>query len=77
MACASLQAAEPELAHTIATGALSGAGTPLPRLMDLMEDAGWWADLATPEERRAYAVACFNRFSQRERDEFRAFVEGR
>ncbi len=57
--------------------ALGGAGAPLPTFLDLVDEAGFWADMATPDERAAYAVACFNRFSKRERDEFRDFVEAR
>jgi hypothetical protein len=75
-AWAALQATEPELAQMVATAALGGAGAPRAAMEDVMADAGWWADLAAPEERAAYAVACFNRFSSVEREEFLEFVRG-
>ncbi|MFY9210037.1 MAG: hypothetical protein WAO69_02825 [Aestuariivita sp.] len=75
-AWAALHATEPELALMVARAALGCAGVPLPTLDDIVADAGWWADLAGPEERAAYAVACFNRFSPVEREEFREFVRG-
>ena len=75
-AWAALHATEPELAQMVATAALGGAGAPLPTMEDVMADAGWWADLAAPEERAAYAVACFNRFSPVEREEFLEFARG-
>ena len=77
MAWAALKAMEPEIALMTVETALGGAGAPLPTFHDLVDEAGFWADMATPDERAAYAVACFNRFSKRERDEFRAFVEAR
>ena len=76
-AWAALTAQEPEFALMTADAALGGGGAPLPTLIDVIDEAGFWADTATPDERAAYAVACFNRFSKLERDEFRAFVEAR
>ena len=77
MAWAALKATEPEFAQMAAETALGGCGAPLPTFHDVIGEAGFWADMATPDERAAYAVACFNRFSKRERDEFRAFVKAR
>ena len=77
LAWAALKAQEPEFALMTADAALGGGGAPLPTLIDVIDEAGFWADTATPDERAAYAVACFNRFSKLERDEFRAFVEAR
>lgn len=76
IAWAAINATEPCHASEVATAALGGYGMPQPALDDLMREAGWWADLARPEERAAYAVACFNRFSPKERDEFKEFVWG-
>jgi hypothetical protein len=75
-AWAALRATDPDIALMVAQAALGGAGMPLPPLDDVIDNAGWWADLATPDERAAYAVACFNRFSPLERDEFLEFVRG-
>jgi len=51
-----------------------GAGPPLPPLFAVEEDASFWADMAMPEELRAYAVACFNRMSPQDRAAFLAQV---
>jgi len=75
-ALAALRATDPDIALMVAQAALGGAGIPLSPLDDVIDDAGWWADMATAEERAAYAVACFNRFSPLERDEFLEFVRG-
>lgn len=76
MAWAALAATEPALAQEVASAALRGAGAPLPSFGPCMDDASWWADIATAEERACYAVACFNRFSRQEREEFRVFAGG-
>ena len=76
-AWAALRATDPDLALIVASEALGGAGMPPAALGDVMDDAGWWADLAAPEERAAYAVACFNRFTPLERDQFLEFAKGR
>lgn len=75
-ALAALRATGPDYVQLVATEALGGAGTPLAPFGDVMDDAGWWADLAAPEERAAYAVACVNRFTPLERDQFLEFLKG-
>ncbi len=77
VACAAILATDSEFAESIAYAVLEGAGAPLPAFFDIVSEAGFWADMATPQERAAYAVACFNRFSPVERDEFRDFAGGR
>jgi len=77
VACAALLATNAENAERVALSVLEGAGMPLPALDDILAEAGFWADCALPKERAAYAVACFNRFTDKERDDFRAFVGGR
>jgi hypothetical protein len=44
-----------------ATAALMGAGMPTAPLISHMDEAVFWADLATRAELKAYALACFNR----------------
>lgn len=77
VACAAILATDSEFAECIAYAVLEGAGAPLPAFFDIVSEAGFWADMATAQERAAYAVACFNRFSPVERDEFRDFAGGR
>ena len=48
------------------------AGSPLPVLLDIEDDARWWADLATLPELKAWMSACFVRLPRRDRDEFLA-----
>ena len=48
------------------------AGSPLPVLVDIDDDARWWADLATLPELKAWVSACFVRLPQRDREEFLA-----
>jgi hypothetical protein len=77
MAWAALKATKPEWAAMAAESALGVAGAPLPTFSDIVQEAGWWADCASPDERAAYVVACFNRLSKAERAEFLAFAEAR
>jgi hypothetical protein len=74
IAWAGLMATEAEFAALLAKELQMGVGMPLPPFGEVMEDARWWADIASPEERSAVAVACFNRFTANERNEFRAFI---
>jgi len=76
IALAALQATDAELAEMVGRVVLDGAGTPLPTFSEVMAEAALWTELATSDERAAYAVACFNRFSRIEKEEFREFVRG-
>ena len=49
-------------------------GSPLPILIDIEDDARWWADLATLPELKAWLVACFVRLSMRDQQEFLAIA---
>lgn len=74
MAVAALNATESELEQSIAEEALYDFGVHRPSFGTTILDAGVWADLATSEERAAYAVACVNRFTAAELSEFRSFL---
>lgn len=45
-------------------------GMPLPPFLDPIEDATWWAGLATVEERKAVLTAAFLSLSPRDQDAF-------
>lgn len=51
---------------------LGGAGEPLPWLLSPLDEAATWAALASPDERRAYAAACWREMEPEDR---RAFLD--
>lgn len=53
------------------------AGSPLPVLTAIDEDARWWADLASPAELKAWLAACFVRLPPRDSAEFLDAAMGR
>ena len=48
------------------------AGQPLPSFLDIEAEARWWADIASPVERRAWLTACFLRLPARDQKGFLA-----
>ena len=54
-----------------------GIGVPLPPLFDASDEACWWADHASPEERQAVLVAAFLSLPLRDRDAFLASASRR
>ena len=69
----SMEAAEAEL---VARVALRGTGMPGAPFFGVMDEAAFWADRATVQERKAYALACYARLSERDRAAFLKHVEG-
>ncbi len=51
--CGTLKGADPDATLT------PGAGVPLPPFLNAMDDARWWAGLASRGERKAYCLAAF------------------
>ncbi|WP_224767380.1 hypothetical protein [Paracoccus yeei] len=45
--------------------------------IDVMEEAGWWADTATTPERKAYMLACYRRLSWADKQAFQTYITGR
>ena len=45
--------------------------------IDVMEEAGWWADSATTPERKAYMLACYRRLSRTDKEAFLTYITGR
>ncbi len=72
LAWAALRALPEDVAVSVVGTALPAAGPPLPPWSDPQEDAAHWAQLASREERRAYATAAFRRL---ERGDRRAFAK--
>lgn len=53
------------------------AGCPSVPFGSVMDEARDWADWASPSERKAYALACFNRMPSRDQSAFLEYVQGR
>ena len=78
-AFASLIKLDPETAEAVAASALGHlrAGPPLPTFLNLMDDAQFWADLASPSELDAYCLASFNRMQPVRQAQFLDYVQDR
>jgi len=53
------------------------AGMPIAPFGGIMDQARFWADMATRNERKAYTLACFDRLSAADQSAFLAHVGGR
>ena len=42
-----------------------------------MDWARRWAEVASPRERKAYCLACFEAMSERDQQAFLAYIDGR
>ena len=47
---------------------------PIPALISVMDEAGFWADWATRDELKAYCLACFTRLSESDQLAFLRYV---
>ena len=76
-AFSSLIALGADNAECIATAALEHlqAGAPIPPLFSPMDEAVFWADMATPGELDAYCLASFNRMAPQRQGAFLSFVD--
>lgn len=76
--CLAIVKCDPDDAALIMEQALSDLtmGQPIPALISVMWDASWWADWASPTERKAYALACFTRMPAKDKAAFLAYVGG-
>ena len=54
-----------------------GIGMPLPPFLDYMDDATWWADHASTNERKAVLVASFTSLTVKEQANFLTYASGR
>lgn len=70
----SLFSLAPDDAASVAEEALYGAGMPQAPLFNYMDEAAFWADMATTSELKAYILACFNRLSPHDRAAFLSYV---
>ncbi|MDZ7907131.1 MAG: hypothetical protein U5N10_02155 [Gemmobacter sp.] len=54
----------------------TGAGYPLPPLIDPLDEAQWWASIANRAELRAYCLAAFQAMGKADRQAFLQFAKG-
>lgn len=82
LAHVALKALLPQDAKAVAEAALGGvmhsaAGQPIAPLFNHMDEAAFWADMATPDEREAYCLASFKAMPYERQSAFLEFVQGR
>ena len=64
----------PEQAEMVAEAVLRFADYPLPTFLSPMEDARWWASVASLKERKAYALAAYEALPLKEQMAFRRHI---
>ncbi|WP_340250880.1 hypothetical protein [Sulfitobacter pontiacus] len=82
LAYVALRAMHPHDAESVAVAALGvvsapQAGQPVAPLISCMDEAAFWADMATPDEREAYCLASFKAMPYERQCAFLDFVHGR
>lgn len=78
LAYMALRALPPETAADVANAVLPGPiSSPIAPLLNYMDEAAFWADMASQEERDAYMLACYNRSPALRQAAFLEFVKGR
>ncbi len=82
LAYVALKALAPHDAESVAVAALGAvsvppSGQPIAPLLSCMDEAAFWADLATPDEREAYCLASFKAMPYERQCAFLDFVNGR
>jgi hypothetical protein len=70
LASAVLAALRPDLAEEVASASLGAAGRPLPSFLGGMEDARFWASMASRRELKAYALAAFGAMGPKDQAAF-------
>lgn len=82
LAYVALRALAPHDAESVALAALGAvsappSGQPIAPLLSCMDEAAFWADMATPDEREAYCLASFKAMPYERQCAFLDFVHGR
>lgn len=70
LAAAALGSLPAPHAFDVASAALGAAGGPLPAFLGGMDDARFWAGIASPQELKVYALACFEAMAPRDQAAF-------
>ncbi len=76
MAYAALSALDPDARLPVfkSAGGELTTHSPVPPLLGLMDEASFWADLASRNELKAYALACYKRMPPKDQAAFWAHV---
>ena len=74
---ATLAACESHDIRHVCNAAFGGAGAPNAPFLSYMDEASFWADMATPDELKAYSVACYLRLSACDRLAFHDWTDRR
>ena len=59
------------------TALANGAGQPIAPLFNHIDEAAFWADLASPDEIEAYCLSCFSAMQRQRQAAFLEYVQGR
>jgi len=77
LAYVTLRALPTHHAQSAAEAAIgAGAGQPIAPLLNYMDEAAFWADMAAPDEREAYCLASFKAMPYERQAAFLDFVQG-
>lgn len=77
LAWAALRSLDDDDAREVANTVIQDAGAPLPPFISPMDEAAFWADIASPAELDAYALACVRNMAPDRRAAFLDHVQGR
>ncbi|WP_397544218.1 hypothetical protein [Roseovarius salis] len=77
LAWAALRSLDEDHAREVAYTVIQGAGAPLPPFISPMDEAAYWADIASPAELDAYALACVQAMAPGRRAAFLEYMQGR
>lgn len=77
LAWAALRSLDEDDAREVTATVIQDAGSPLPPFFSPMDEAAFWADIASPAELDAYALACVRNMAPDRRAAFLDYVQGR
>ncbi|WP_414898813.1 hypothetical protein [Rhodovulum sp. YEN HP10] len=77
LAWAALRSLDEDQAEDVAETVIGGAGAPLPPFLSVMDDAAFWAAMASGRELEAYCLASFMAMPRHRQAAFLAHVQGR
>ncbi|WP_397542054.1 hypothetical protein [Roseovarius salis] len=77
LAWAALRSLDLDHAREVANTVIQDAGAPLPPFISPMDEAAYWADIASPEELEAYCLATFQAMPRGRQAAFLDHVQGR
>lgn len=77
LAWAALRALDLDHAREVANTVIQDAGAPLTPFINPMDEAAYWADIASPEELEAYCLATFRAMPRGRRAAFLDHVQRR